>query len=197
VSTTLLDATAERSANPHQDGAWSENGDVLYEVLNGQRVELPPMSAYATWISSRLFGRLFTFTDSTKVGTPLAEMLFVLDHVLDVRRRPDVGFVSAAKWPLDRPLPESGDWAIIPDLAVEVVSPNDTFYQVMAKMKEYFQYGVGQVWIVSPQDRQVLVYSSPTSNRIWSAGEELDGDPILPGFRLRIAELFGPETKKV
>ena len=48
-------------------------------------------------------------------------------------RRPDLAFVSAAKWPLDRLLPETGDWRIVPDLVVEVVSPNDVFQDVLSK----------------------------------------------------------------
>jgi Uma2 family endonuclease len=99
----------------------------LYEIVNGQRVDLPPTSAYATWLASRLQGRLGPYTEEKGLGPSVIAMLFVLDIARDLRRRPDVTFVSAARWPLDRALPETGDWDVVPDLAIEVISPNDVF----------------------------------------------------------------------
>src|SRR5207244_9943879 len=99
-------------------------------------------------------------------------------------------FVSTQSWPLDRPIPEEGDWEVIPDLAVEVSSPNDLLKDVLAKMNEYFTYGVRQVWLVIPTRQYVLVFESPTRVRILTAADELDGGTLLPGFRLPLASLF-------
>jgi Uma2 family endonuclease len=104
----------------------------LYEIVNGQRVDLPPMSAYATWLASRLRGRLWPYAEDKGLGTFVTEMLFVLDAEHNLRRRPGVAFVSTARWPLDRALPETGDWDVVPDLAVEVISSNDVFKDVLA-----------------------------------------------------------------
>src|SRR2546427_8209014 len=82
----------------------------LYEIVNGQRVELPPMSAYTTWIASRLHLRLGLYAEDKRLGVSVSEMLFVLDAEHDLRRRPDVPFVSKARWPLDRALPMVEDW---------------------------------------------------------------------------------------
>src|SRR5439155_27091899 len=120
--------------------------EALYEVVDGQRVELPPMSSYATWIASRLQTRLDSFAELRKLGTVVDEMLFIFDAQRDIRRRPDVAFVSAARWPLDQPVPKTGDWEVVPDLAIEVISPNDTMEAVIAKLTEYFRFGVKQVW---------------------------------------------------
>ena len=162
----------------------------LYEVINGQKVELPPMSIYAAWIASRLQNRIGTFAETHGLGTVVTEGLFILDPVKDLRRRPDVAFVSAANWPLDRPLPETGDWEMVPDLAVEVVSPNDAFQDVLAKMREYFRQGVKQVWIVLPVDREIYLYDSPKELRILTAADELDGGTLLPGLHLSVGSLF-------
>jgi Uma2 family endonuclease len=167
--------------------------EALYEVVNGQRVELPPTSAYATWISSRLGHRLGPFAETHALGTVVLEMLFILDAERDLRRRPDLAFVSSQRWPLGREIPETGDWEVVPDLAVEVVSPNDLFQDVLAKMREYFQAGVSQVWIVLPAERQVYVYKSPTAVRILASSDELEGGTLLPGFRLSVATLFKSE----
>src|SRR5712692_3057249 len=167
--------------------------EALYEVVNGRRVELPPMSIYASWITARLDHRLGPFAETHALGTVVAEALFILDAERDLRRRPDLAFVSSQRWPLDRELPESGDWAVVPDLAVEVVSPNDLLQDVLAKMREYFQVGVSQVWIVLPTERQVYVYKSPTDVRILSSSDPLDGGTLLPGFHLSVGTLFARE----
>jgi Uma2 family endonuclease len=162
----------------------------LYEIVNGQRVDLPPMSAYATWLASCLHGRLGPYIEDKGLGTSVVAMLFVLDAEHDLRRRPDVAFVSTARWPLDRALPMIGDWEVVPDLAVEVISPNDVFKDVLAKVREYFHYGVQVVWVVAPEERQVYVYDSPTHVRILTRQDELTGGEVVPGFRLPLGLLF-------
>jgi len=127
------------------------------------------------------------------------EMLFILDAERNLRRRPDVAFVSADRWPLDREIPTTGDWAIVPDLAVEVISPNDIFKDIITKLREYFQYGVQLVWAVVPEAQQVYVYDSPTQVRILTIRDTLTGSKILPDFRLPLASLFqrSPSTQVV
>lgn len=176
--------------DPSAAAVGSAKEERLYEVVNGQKVELPPMSIYAAWIASRLQSRIGLFAETHGLGTVVTEGLFILDPVKDLRRRPDVAFVSATNWPLDRPLPETGDWEIVPDLAVEVISPNDVFQDVLAKMREYFRMGVKQVWIVLPVDREIYVYVSPRDLRILTADDELDGGVLIPGLRLPVGSLF-------
>jgi Uma2 family endonuclease len=173
-------------ANPETQ----RNGESLFEVVNGKRVELPATSIYAAWIASRFHGILWPFVEKGALGTLVAEALFILDVERDTRRRPDIAFVSAAKWPLDRPLPETGDWQLAPDLAVEVISPNDIFNQVVSKVGEYFDHGTTQVWLVLPSQREVYVYSAPTQVRIFTDLDTLEGEPLLPGFQLPLANLF-------
>lgn len=83
-----------------------------------------------------------------------------------------------------------GDWKVVPDLAVEIVSPNDLVEKLFEKIDEYFALGVKQVWVVSPSVEKVYVYESPAKARILTAADVLDGGALLPGFRLKIAELF-------
>jgi Uma2 family endonuclease len=168
--------------------------EALYEVVNGQRVELPPMGAYSTWIASELHNYLGPFAKGHGLGRVVVELLFILDAENDLRRRPDLAFVSVERWPLNRDIPLEGDWEVIPDLAVEVISPNDLFEEVISKVNEYFRLGVKQVWLVLPREKQVYTYSSPTTVRILTAGEELEGGNLLPGFRLPLAHLFHREA---
>jgi Uma2 family endonuclease len=168
----------------------SGQDEPLYEIVDGQPVEAPPMSAYATWLASRLHGLLWPYTEEHALGTAVTEMLFILDVQRDLRRRPDVAFVSAARWPLHQELPETGDWNVVPTLAVEVLSPNDVMKDVLAKLREYFQCGVQVVWVVLPEEQQVYVYMSPTQVRILTAGDTLTEEQLLPGFHLPLTRLF-------
>jgi Uma2 family endonuclease len=108
-----------------------------------------------------------------------------------------VAFVSAEKWPLDRPMPGTGDWELVPDLTVEVVSPNDVFQDTLAKMCEYFRLGVKQVWIVLPVDWEIYVYDSPKDLRILTAGDVLEAGVLLPSLRLPVGSLIERQPQTV
>jgi Uma2 family endonuclease len=169
--------------------------EALYEVVNGQRVELPPIGIYASLVTSGLQENVGVFAKAHRLGRVVTEALFILDPVRNLRRRPDLAYVSAHKWPLDRPIPEEGDWELVPDLAVEVSSPNDLLDAVLEKIDEYFSFGVRQVWLVVPRKQLVLVFYSLARFRILSAADELDGGTLLPGFRLPLASLFQPKPQ--
>lgn len=148
MPSSVLEASPHTAVLPIED-------DRLYEIVDGQRLDVPQMSAYTTWIASRLQSRLAFYAEEHALGTAVMEMLFILDAERDLRRRRDVAFVSAARWPLDRALPEAGDWAVVPNLAVEVISLHDVLRDVVAKVREYFHYTVQGVWTILPEERQV------------------------------------------
>lgn len=75
-------------------------------------------------------------------------------------------------------------------MVIEVVSPSDRDLDVIGKVREYFDAGVRQAWVVFPDVRQVYVYRSPKQAIILGDGDELDGGDLLPLFRLPLAELF-------
>ena len=147
------------------------------------------MSGYAHWIAGRLQNRLGPHVEMRKLGHVMPENLFVFDVQADERRRPDVAYFSAEQWPLDRPFPETGDWAIVPELTVEIISPTDIFAQVLAKLEEYFDFGVKQVWLVVPNVRKMYIYDAPNQVRVLSDADTLD-NTVVPGFTLKVGELF-------
>jgi Uma2 family endonuclease len=169
------------------------DSEVLYEVVNGKRVELPPMGARECHLAAYLVGFLWPFVRAQHLGRVESELLFLLNAELDMQRRPDVAFVSYKRWPHERLVPATAAWQVVPNLAVEVVSPTNTAYEVLDKVSEYFQTGVQRVWVVYPNVEQVYVYSSPTSIRVLDRSAELDGEEVLPGFRLPLSELFERE----
>jgi Uma2 family endonuclease len=167
-----------------------ENGqpDALFEVVNGVRVE-KPMSVFESKIAGLLFVRLETHCEANRLGQALIETLFTIP-VSKNDRKPDVAFVSFQTWPANRAIPRVRAWPIAPDLAVEVVSPTDQMFDVLAKLVEYFAGGVKQVWLVFSNVEQVYCYTSPTAVRILTRSDELTAEPLIPGFRLPLAELF-------
>ncbi len=181
-------ATLERPADIVGD-------DELYEVIDGIRVRNQPMAAIAGWIASRLVRLLGNFADE-ELGHVVSELLFHLPDPLDRDRRPDVAFVSYQRWAKNRQIPVTGNaWDVVPDLAVEVVSPTDKADDIEEKIAEYFQAGVQLVWVVFPQFKKIHVYSSPTRISMLSKGETLDGGLVVPGFRLPLTELFPDMTE--
>jgi len=166
----------------------SRGDETLYEVVDGQRVDLPSMGVLSNLVALRLAVIISNYLSRNPVGTAAMETLVILDEETELRRRPDVAFVSAERWPLDRELPETGDWAVIPDLAVEVISPNDRYGDVIAKVHEYFEHGVREVWVVEPEHRVVNVYSTPTDVDIHTHEQSLE-TPLLPGLTISLAEV--------
>jgi Uma2 family endonuclease len=186
-----VEATIMSSSPPVNQGVvLTRDEDVLYEVVDDQVVELAPMGAYEVRLATLLAARLEIVAQQHQLGRAVQEMLFDLTVVTGRKRRPDVAFVSFDRWPQYRRIPRTDAWAVVPNLAVEVVSRTDSVDYLVDKIAEYFHAGVERVWVVFPSQAQVYVYDSPTSVRILTRTDELSGDPILPNFRLPLVELF-------
>jgi Uma2 family endonuclease len=104
-------------------------------------------------------------------------------------RIPNVAFASWARIPNRRvptePIPE-----LVPELAVEVLSKSNTDAEMTRKCGEYFAAGVLVVWLVDPESRTATVYTAPDQSTVLDETQTLDGAPVLPGFSLRLRELF-------
>jgi Uma2 family endonuclease len=163
----------------------------LFEIIDGQRVELPPMSYFAALVTSHLHEKLIAFKLANDIGVAAVETLFRLPLDKDRNRRPDVAFVSYKRWPKGQPynLTENA-WPVVPNLTVEVVSPSDRAEEVMEKIKEYFQAGVEVVWVVYPSLQLWTVYEPLARSRTLTVADELDGGTVLPGFRLPLGAFF-------
>ena len=171
------------------------NGESLYEVVNGQVVETPPMGAFESTFASDLVVYLGQFALSQKLGRVVSEVLFLLNPEARLKRRPDIAFVSYERWDRKRRVPRSEAWDVIPDLAIEVVSESNSAEEVLNKIREYFAAGVRQVWVIYPTDEQLYLYTSPTQNCILTRADDLDGGDVLPGFRMPLATLFGADAE--
>jgi Uma2 family endonuclease len=167
----------------------------FYEVIDGKIVELPPMGVYESWIAAILDHALGPIAKSQKLGRVVFEILFWLDRSRKLKRRPDLAFVSAARWSMEKRIPKGEAWDVIPDLAIEVISDSNGANEIAIKLSDYFNAGVQQVWVVYPPTRQVYVYSSLTSVEILPETAMLDGGSLIPGFHLPLSGLFGDEPE--
>jgi Uma2 family endonuclease len=161
--------------------------DSLYEVVNGEIREIPPMGVYETWIASVLVQSL---VGERKWGRAVIETLFDFTKTIGAKRRPDLAFVAYDRWPRERRVPRTEAWDVVPNLAVEVVSPTNTADDVLGKLNDYFQAGVERVWVVYPSQRQIYVYASPTEPKVLTEDDDLTDEVLLPGFRLSLRTLF-------
>ena len=165
-----------------------------YEVLYGEVVEKPAMGVFETWIATKLSGWLLRSTGVQDHGRVVSEMLFLLDLAKDLKCRPDLAFVSYERWARTRPVPRAAAWDVIPDLAIEVISPTNLASKVIVKVRDYFKYGVRCLWVVYPVEELIYVYDSPTSIQVLTGADTLESPAILPGFQLPLGQLFESES---
>ncbi len=102
---------------------------------------------------------------------------------------PDAAFVTKARL-VGMKRPPRGFFAGAPDLIVEVLSPSDSPAGIHGKLTQYFAHGCHLAWVINPAERNALVYRTPEADHLLRFTDTLDGEGVLPGFRLPLAELF-------
>jgi Uma2 family endonuclease len=117
-----------------------------------------------------------------------AETGFKLTSDPDTVRAPDLAFVRRERIPPEG-MPQ-GFWPGAPDLAVEVVSPSDTYTAVEEQVREWLDAGTRLVLVVNPRTRTVTVHASQTQVTRLTESDLLTGGEVLPGLSCRVAELF-------
>jgi Uma2 family endonuclease len=194
IASTITPEEIEQVAREHSLAMIRQTipDDLLYEVVDGQIVE-KRMGARESEIATILGAFLFQFARANRLGRALVEFMFRIDAEKDLKRRPDVAFVSSSRWPYHRRIPKVSVWDMVPDLAIEVISESNSAYEVQNKLHEYFDAGVKSVWVIYPDQAEVYVYSAPKQVQIVGLGQELDGGDLIPGFRLPVAALFEDE----
>lgn len=160
-----------------------------YELVDGNLVERD-VSGLSSLVAAKITRRLGNHCEPTGFAWVMASdcgyRCFPGDP--DKIRRPDVSCILQERLSFER-LAE-GYVEIAPDLAVEVVSPNDLVYEVIQKIQEYLAAGVKLVWLVIPPARSVEVHRLDGSVLMLTAGDELSGESVLPGFSCRVGDLF-------
>ena len=157
------------------------------ELVRGVMVVREPPGCRHGDIAVNLTVLLGHFVRTHKLGRVWSETGFVLFTNPDTVRGPDVSFVRQERVPDPLPL---GFARFAPDLAVEVLSPDDRPGEVLQKVADYLRAGTRLVWVIDPDRRQARVHRADGTIAIISEVGALDGEEVLPGFACQLHDVF-------
>lgn len=182
--------TAERLLTVDEFYDLYAGSDVRADLVDGKVVEMPPTGPEHGALDNDLVLHLKLFIREHGGGQLFANTGFILFPEREQVRGPDQAFVSAVKI-AEFPPPKRGFWRVVPDLVIEVVSPDDRAHDIADKVADYAEAGVQITWVVYPRRQQVYVH--PAGERVEIIGPDgtLDGGGVLPGFSLPLSELWG------
>jgi Uma2 family endonuclease len=162
--------------------------DGNYELVNGELVDMGNSGMEHGEFGAFLAGTLAIHVRRDRLGVVCdSSTAFTLKN--GNKRSPDVSFVAKERLKGLKRLPK-GYFQGSPDLVVEILSPGNTVEEIHQKIVEYFENGTRLVWVIHPDERYVLVYHSPEPDRLLRPQDSLDGEDVVPGFAIAVAELF-------
>jgi Uma2 family endonuclease len=184
----VLDSTIEKPITVEDFYEIASEG-FRGELVRGELKETMPTSILHGIIAGRIAGLLWVFLLQNKLGEVLtAETGFRLFVDEKTVRVPDVSFLSNEKLAGIKNVSKFYDGA--PDLAVEVISPSETYNDVQGKLEDYLSAGVKMVWIIRPENKTVTIYRALSDFKILRENEELNGEDVLPNFKCNLTDIF-------
>jgi Uma2 family endonuclease len=160
-----------------------------YELVNGELIDMGNSGALHGYTCSILVMALMNYILPRGLGIILdSSTAFTMKN--GNKRSPDISFVSKQKLQGLEELPE-GFLDGSPDLAIEVLSPNNTVAEIDQKIVEYFANGSRLVWVINLKLHYVLVYrSAQEPDRLLKQSDALDGEEVIAGFTMPLSDLF-------
>ena len=164
-------------------------GKCRYELVKGELFEMPPAGGRHRNAAMQIGSLLNAYVRANGLGYAFAaETGFILRRDPDTVRAPDACFIAKDRLPPGE-LP-AGYFDIMPDLAVEVLSPNDRPREVQDKVDDWLRAGVRLVWVIDPATRTAIVYRSASEFQEVAEEGILDGGQVVPGFTCQLRVLF-------
>jgi Uma2 family endonuclease len=176
---------------------YDEDGP--FEIIDGEIVPMTPTKFGHSYLTRLLFLALHNFVSAGGQWEVFSETAFIKPGVDDPNWVegsfvPDVMLIRAdrvaaytaanADW-REKPLP------IVPELAIEIVSPTDRYSEVYKKIERYFERGVLIIWLIDPQRKKVSVHRAGADQQtILGENGTLTGCDLLPGFEIAVKSLF-------
>ena len=159
------------------------------ELIAGEVREMTPAGSEHGRVAVKFATRLEIFSEKNNLGAVFAaETGFILARDPDTVRAPDVAFVSRNS--LEKTPVGLGYYAGIPDLAVEVISPHDTYSEVESKVEDWLNAGCRMVVVANPRNHTLKIYRKMTEVSVLTVENAFDGGDVVPGFRLPIQQIF-------
>lgn len=175
--------TAEQLATMPEDGN-------RYELVKGKLLMMSPAGGRHGRIAVRINKLLAILVDDRSLGaTFAAETGFLIAVDPDTVRAPDGAFVRQEK--MDALDDDAGYLPFAPDLAVEVVSPTDSFASIERKAFTWLDAGTQLVLILEPETKTAHTYRSKTNIAIYGMGDTVDASDVIQDWKFKVDEVFG------
>ena len=160
-----------------------------YELVQGELRQMEFADRQHGLIAAQIGGCLGVFVATNGLGeTYAAGTGFIIDTAPDTVRAPDVSFVSRER--AEATAEERGFFPGAPDLAVEVISPDDRDNEIEEKVSDWLRAGTQMVVVIDPYERTATVYRAPDDICILTEGDMLDGGAVVLGWRMPLADVF-------
>ena len=157
-----------------------------HEMNAGELITLPPPKSLHSLISLAVLEALQPYLRQHPLGRAIPEAGYILFREPLTIRQPDVSVLSKAR--IDA-TPEDSYFEGAPELAIEIVSPSDAADELEIKVRQYLNTGAKQVWVLYPRSQDLHVFQ-PDRFFVLKADEVLEGGDLLPGFAVKVSELF-------
>jgi len=172
----------------------SKRDGFIYEIHDGELIKMSANGFLHVMITGNIYRPLYDFSTLRKLGYVAGgNLIYVLHINSNTKRRttqiPDCSFIRKERIPKDydfnRPFPGA------PDLAVEVMSPDDTAQDILKRIRRFFMYGTAQVWVFYPDAQEVHQYiKGQPQIHIYSGADAIDCAAFFPGLTLITQDLF-------
>ena len=180
--------SAERMLTLEEYMGLEEPDDAsTFELVRGRVVREPRPGYRHARLQAIIAGRIGAHARVHAQGVVLTDVGVVLAGAPPTVRGPDVAFLTQARIPPDDP---SGFLEIPPDLVVEIVSPSDRVADVLERILDFIDAGVGEAWVVDPESRTFTILRSRADVRILGEGDDVTDVAALPGFSVRVSDLL-------
>jgi Uma2 family endonuclease len=166
--------------------ALPENAERRFQLIHGEIVEMSPSERHGM-IAANITTALTMYVRQHRLGRVAVEPRHRASEDAYNVRLPDVAFTSAER---ALPVVEHGAVPQMPDLAIEIKSPDDTYKQMRETAAYYLANGARMVWLVYPEQRLVEVYHADADIQILTENDAIEGGALLPGFILPVVEVF-------
>ena len=165
--------------------ALPEHRDRFFELIHGESVEQVPTEEHGL-IAGNVCGFLWQYTRQSGIGRAVIEVRVQVPEDDYNSRQPDLAvFVDTT-----RPVVTRGPVLEMPDVVIEVKSPDDTYASMRERAAYYLAHGARLVWLLYPAKGLVEVYHQGADSDILTGADTLQGEEVLPGFTLQVREIF-------
>ena len=179
----------------YQKRVWTEDALLALpkqpgkcELINGELIQMAPAGFDHGDITCAVLAPLTTYVITNHLGRVVdgqTGFWMKSGNLLS----PDMSFVGKSRL-LGLKRGPKGFFKGSPDLAVEILSPTQSKAATNRKIREYFENDTEMAWVIDPPKKQVYVYRGSRSPTVFGIGDYLDGEDVVPGFRMPVAELF-------